>query len=384
MVKASSQNNDKTAQVKSLLSNAGVCFEGYSRMSNRKFSLFQIEPSTRCNLNCLMCPWKNMHESGRDMDMELFSRISPYLTETEEIDFTGSGEPLMNQNLHLMIKASKEAGCRVGFSSNGALLNPDRFNQLFSSGLDWVAVSIDAATEETYRKIRLGGSFSQILKNLEYIGNFRKTNKTDRPRLMIVFVMMKENYAELPDLIEIASGAGVDFVVAKHLDVINNSFHDSKRLFLLPDTNRMAKDLSLVIDLAKTRAKKAGIKFRSYEVSSSQNAICEQNPLKTLFVTVDGMVSPCIGLAYMRQRYFAGQRHDTALCRFGDIKTADLDDIFENEDYVSFRRIFENRSSKSLLRCINSFLNHSILSTKASRIPLAPPACRYCYHLYEV
>ena len=93
------------------------------------------------------------------MDLDLYKSLSRDFSSVEEIDLTGSGEPLMNKNLDQMVRIAKDSGCRVGFSTNGVLLTPDRFDGLLDAGLDWVAFSIDAATSETYQKIRIGASF---------------------------------------------------------------------------------------------------------------------------------------------------------------------------------------------------------------------------------
>ncbi len=352
-------------------------------MLSRKFELIQIEPTTRCNLDCIMCPWRDMHVSGIDMKIDLFRKISKYFPETDEIDLTGSGESLMNPNLVEMVKLGKENGCRVGFSTNGLLLGRDRANRLLETGIDWFAFSIDASKDETYKTIRVGGNLSKVLENIEYIQNYRERNKKRHPMLMIFFVMMKRNYTELPDLVELASCIGVDIVVAKHLDVIVNSVQGQQRIIDAYDSSLNVQDVTKVIDDAKSRAKSSGIKLRVYELADTENAVCEQNPLKTLFVSADGNVSPCISLAYMSQRGFKGGIFETPVLHFGNLQNQDLEDIFESQEYRKFRKIFEERSAKSLLTSVNSFLINFKHISNSTDFPPAPIGCQNCYNLYE-
>jgi MoaA/NifB/PqqE/SkfB family radical SAM enzyme len=331
-----------------------------------------------------MCPWEHLHRSGRDMDLDLYKSLSKDFSSVEEIDLTGSGEPLMNKNLDQMVRIAKDSGCRVGFSTNGVLLSPNRFDELLDAGLDWVAFSIDAATSGTYQKIRIGASFEDTLDNLEYIRSVRNRRNDMRPSLMIFFVMMKANYFELPDMIDLASSFGVNFVVAKNLDVIVNSKNDSDRVFGIPVEDDMATDISRVIEEAKKRAAKLKLNFRVYELTASESPICEQNPLKTLFVSVDGFVSPCISLAYMNHRYFDGQKIETPVYRFGNIKETSLRDIIESRDYVDFRKLFENRLSVSVIESIKSFLLDPNGFPRSRNFPLPPIGCRSCYYLYGI
>lgn len=352
-------------------------------MFQRKFRLLQIEPTTRCNLSCVMCPWKGSHPRGRDMDMDLFRRLSEYFVHTDEVDFTGSGEPLMNENLAEMVRCCKASGCRVGFSTNGVLLTPDRMNGLLDAGLDWVAFSIDAATEETYGKIRVGACLTQVRENLEHMKSLKRSRKSDRPSLMIFFVMMQENYFELPLLIDMAVELGADFVVAKQIDVLARAEHYDKRIFDIDHLTHLSGSIRNVLDEARQKALAAHLKFRVYELSSTQNAVCEQNPLKTLFVSVDGIVSPCISLAYMSHRYFRGEKALTPTCRFGDLNQSGLWEILKSDDYVTFRKFFDDRIRHRFFYNTLSLLTNSLGLDLSEKLPLPPPGCRQCYSLYE-
>lgn len=352
-------------------------------MFQRRFRLFQIEPTTRCNLSCVMCPWKDIHRRGRDMDMELFARISRYFVHTDEVDLTGSGEPLMNENLAEMVRCCKASGCRVGFSTNGVLLRPDRMDELLKAGLDWVAFSIDAATEEIYRKIRVGSALSTVRENLEYIKSLRMFTKNGRPSLMIFFVMMQENYFELPALIDMAAHFRADFVVAKQMDVLVSADHYDKRIFEIDHFTNLKEKFEKVVNESRQKASAAHLKFRIYEVAQSQNAICEQDPLKTLFISATGFVSPCISLAYMNQRYFRGHKIQTPTCRFGNLNTFDFPEILESSEYVSFQNAFKRRTKYRFIHDAISLLTNSIGVKPTPELPLPPHACSHCYNLYE-
>ena len=72
---------------------------GFLPKPRRRFSLFQIEPTSNCNLNCIMCPWTELHTGKSDMSWEVFEKIAEYFPYSEGVDFTGTGEPLLHPDL---------------------------------------------------------------------------------------------------------------------------------------------------------------------------------------------------------------------------------------------------------------------------------------------
>jgi MoaA/NifB/PqqE/SkfB family radical SAM enzyme len=82
-------------------------FKKTGRFAIPQFSLLQVEPTTRCNLNCVMCPWRGQRQGCGDMTPETFQAVLPSFQHTKEIDFTGAGEPLLNPNLETMVSTAK-------------------------------------------------------------------------------------------------------------------------------------------------------------------------------------------------------------------------------------------------------------------------------------
>ena len=182
----------------------------------RPLRLLQVEPTMRCNLRCVMCPWTGPRSGGGDMDWATFQRIVPHLQTADGLDLTGGGEPLMHPRLAEMVAAGKAAGCTVGFSTNGVLLGPQALSDLLAARLDWIAFSIDAAEPATYAAIRQGASLDVVLQNVARVVAAGR----GAPSVSFFFVMMRQNVHELPALIRLAHDLGVRQVVAKNLDVV--------------------------------------------------------------------------------------------------------------------------------------------------------------------
>lgn len=60
-----------------------------------------------------------------------------------------------------------------------------------------IEISIDGATEQTYRRNRPGGDFSQLLRNVEFLS-------TTGTKLTLSMVVQQNNWREIPLLLELA------------------------------------------------------------------------------------------------------------------------------------------------------------------------------------
>lgn len=357
-----------------------------SRRPKKHFHLFQIEPSLQCVLECVMCPWREIRPPGGIMSRETFERIAPYFDQAEEVDFTGGGEPLLNPRLVEMIQAAKQSGCTVGFSTNGLNLTPDLSETLVELQLDWISFSVDAATPEVYQRIRLGSSFETVTQNISALNEIKKSRSSLRPKMMMVFVIMagedpvSQNYQDLPEYISLAKGLGVEQVIAKNLDVILKKEDDARRVF--NHQGAIRPHVFAAIEVAQSRAVQLGLQLRLYSMNPNELAICEHNPLKSLFINWQGRVSPCITMAYLEERVFDGGTVRVQCQTFGDIQTESLPAIWDSPGYQAFRMGFENRLLAERQSMVSALLNDP--SPQPMKFPPAPTSCQTCYYLYGV
>lgn len=177
-----------------------------------------IETSAKCNLKCVMCP-----RVKPDWDLDGFiheailRKIEPFLPCAQHLQLHGLGEPLLSPAFWQILELIRENG--IVFSevnSNGLLLDDDRIQRLVDSDLSLINISLDAATPETYRRIR-GGDFTRAVENIRWLRRRRDDGGRRRPLIVINMTLMVENIRELPAFVELACDLGVDGVQAWHL-----------------------------------------------------------------------------------------------------------------------------------------------------------------------
>lgn len=179
-----------------------------SELANRRKKLWiNLAYDRSCNLACPSCRSEFILYRTKDMPESLrvtHERVKQSLKELSNegyqitLGVTGSGDPFASQ-LYYDLLGSFQGDANLSFhlQTNGVLMSPGRFVPSIRDLTEAVSISVDAVTEETYRKVRKGGSFSALMKNLSWFDNAITAGEFPRLRWWCLnFVVQKDNYQE--------------------------------------------------------------------------------------------------------------------------------------------------------------------------------------------
>jgi MoaA/NifB/PqqE/SkfB family radical SAM enzyme len=355
------------------------------RIRGRPFEAFQIEVTTRCLLRCAMCPRVALADQWPQMDLpwQTFERLASAFDRTRHVHLQGWGEPLLHPRLFDMIALAKGAGCRVGLTTNGMRLELATGQRLLELDPDLIAISIAGATADTHERIRVGSDFALILENVRRLLALRAAQEKRRPKVELSYLMTRANVAELPKAVELAASLGVDELYATNLDYVVTRKHDDLKAFGCPP---LREAFVRTVAEAREKARRLGLAFRPYPLDPEEVAVCEANPLKILFISCDGWVSPCsyMGLAGRADipRRFDGRSLAVPRLRFGNVLEQDLLDIWNSAAYRAFREQLARRRLGVAAWAIGSVGGHEEIFER--KMPPPPEPCRTCYKLYGV
>jgi radical SAM protein with 4Fe4S-binding SPASM domain len=199
----------------------------------------QVEVTGACNLRCRMCLVRYAPAVGRRagaLDLEQFLELVDSVPRLRRLTLQGLGEPLLSPHLLDMVAYAAGRGARVGFNTNGTLLDRGTAERLIAAGLSWLHVSLDGATATTYEDVRHGtglrpqpGQFERVVGNLRGLVQARRAAGSPSPRVQVVFVAMRRNADELEPLVELAAEIGVDELFVQNLSHDFGDAPDSAR-----------------------------------------------------------------------------------------------------------------------------------------------------------
>lgn len=184
-------------------------------------SILEIETSTFCNIipPCVMCYPRifDKRQFNGDIDGLAFERLVPHLREFRTISLHGVGEPLLGKKLFIILDNIDTDKTDVQFNSNGLLLTEDLSRALIAKKLKLIDFSIDAATPETYKKIRRS-DFSLVTKNIQRLSEIKRELGARHPIIKLNMTLMNENLREVVPFIEMAGRLEAEIV---HLGLLN-------------------------------------------------------------------------------------------------------------------------------------------------------------------
>lgn len=170
---------------------------------------FMIEVSTQCNFRCKMCFYHApsggsglfRSPSGllpADRFRLQVDRIHDRFGSFPVLDINGRGEPLLHPDLPELIQYAKMKGFTCTVSTNGSLLSKEMSQALLDAGMDKLAVSLDAADPDAYARIRLGGDYDLVTRNIRQFLELREKHPY-RAELLLRIILQPENgHSHLP------------------------------------------------------------------------------------------------------------------------------------------------------------------------------------------
>ena len=283
--------------------------------------LLIIDPCNYCNLRCPLCP-TGLNDLGRPQAMlsfehfkQYFDPFAPYLFEAYLHNW---GESLLNKQVYSMIHHAQSRNVGTNLSSNFVKLDSSDLDNIIDSGLEYLVVSLDGTSQESYIKYRIGGNYDRVIENLSELLRRRNARGEKTPVVEWQFIVMKQNEHEVGQAEVLSKKLGVDllrFIPVGMPYEFKNRKEVADTWYPTTVEGRVHSDHQ---EQQFGQAAKPGPCFYLY---------------RSMVVNPDGGVSPCC-IVYRKNRDFA----DLNACTIDPLK------IWNNEKYRSARSLYSSQT----------------------------------------
>lgn len=355
----------------------------------------RITSEVRCNLPetsqaCAYCAWdiaKDMERGSPAFRLETLQEMGSFYRCAATLQDCSIGEPTMHKQFGSIVATIDADGKSFGLTSNGQLLVERRRRELLGKNV-MLYVSIDAATAAGFARYR-NDRFDDVIDNLRALCR-EKRAFGNQPRVIVSFIAMRSNVAELPEYFRLMADIGVDAIklrslfldgLANRSVIMNNGYHFDYDAEVLT-----ADELEALIPPARQLAAEHGlsihIEWQDFDVDCSREGapLCSE-PWKTFYMLRRGIMPCCYGYRPLATWDQQGQR---TLAEF-------LQDVFNGPELRHIRaELAAGRLPEYCRGCQNCPVTqrleqgsaaHSLLpiiTLDATSVPACPGAASCC------
>jgi len=316
--------------------------------------------TSRCNMNCAMCSASDLRgRHYKEMSAGDIEHIAGQAEAFRPSFFIGGGEPFARDDIVDVIAAVKGHGHPLGIVTNGLRLDPDRGRKILDLGIEHVMVSIHGPRDVHDAITGVKGAFERVTENLTAF--CRDKGST---RVMLNFVLSRENLEHIDELVELGRRIGVDKVRIEHLlymtddDIRNHeswltdNVGDNAGLTLKVETfvcgqatvDGFAGELPGLLD--EVKAHYGDFVYIKPALSRKETAewyspgYTSDRPCffiwRSLFIDPEGFVIPC--------QYYSDMKLGNAL-------DEPILEIWNSRGYRNLRRLIRDRTPPACSRC---------------------------------
>ncbi|MFH1181030.1 MAG: radical SAM protein [bacterium] len=214
-----------------------------------------LDLTTACNNQCPFCIDKLVLNTGKILDFNYLSGLIKKWSKDglKSVIILGGGEPTIYPDFEKVIQLLKEHGLQIGIVTNGLQMQRiENVGDLFREK-DWIRLSLDAGTDETFQRLHLPRLKITLEKILDDVSRLKKKN----PKLQIGFsflvipgsvcsgIKLADNLGEIFSAAQKAKESGFSYLSLKpfiNFDISRQTDFPADRLEELKSQVKKAKE----------------------------------------------------------------------------------------------------------------------------------------------
>lgn len=289
----------------------------------------ELDTTEVCNLACPGCISEDLVCNKTSFSRERLMEIAKELYEigTKAVILIGGGEPLAHPAVGEFMTYLGEHDIHIGITTNGTLIG--KYHDIISKYSFWTRISMDAATPETFQKLRPAKNGGNLFNSI--IQQMRDLAQTKKGKLGFSYLVRTEadgfgiesNIHEIYDAAKLARDIGCDYFEVKpsyaYAEGIDHALVKHPKERMEEARREIARLDELVTDTFKiTKAINLEDSLNCVQTAQTKTyTTCPVAELRTLITPSGTYVCP----------YWRGKER----FKLGDAHTTSIEDIWNGE-----------------------------------------------------
>jgi len=195
-----------------------------------------LDPIAECNLECYFCVTQRYLRHNRDdvgemrtLPIDYLQQLVRFLSDwgVRGLCISGGGEPSLHKDIYRILSPASLGTMKSAFVTNATNLTPQLAISLM--GCQWVALSVDSADRETYKKVKGVDKFDVVIKNISLLAKLRQKNHST-VSLCFKFLVLPENQGTIYEACKLAKNLGVQDFHVRPVDFERNDIKGHRKL----------------------------------------------------------------------------------------------------------------------------------------------------------
>lgn len=146
-----------------------------------------------------------------DISDEVIEAVKPVYPFLKHAILFGDGEPLVYRGFWDIVKDIRQASsdCLIDFIQNGTLMNDRNIDNILNYEIDVLGLSLGGSSSKSHDYIRKGSSFNETINSFKQLKQAKEQRKVYYPYINALIVVMKTNYKEIPEFVNMCHELGL-------------------------------------------------------------------------------------------------------------------------------------------------------------------------------
>lgn len=284
----------------------------------------EFEVTQGCPLNCKMCEQTFWDEPNQQMSWKQMRHIADQFPNLKWGGINAMGEPNTNKNYFKILKLMSERGVCQEQYTEAQLIPPKHFEKYVKMGFEYVKFSLDAATEETWKKIRPNCSLERSIECVRALDYYKTKHHKHWPEIQFHYLITKQTAGEAVDFLDMVDKLGIDVGNIYYSRLLHN-FKEIKDIYmdippgLIEKIQKKAKQVNIPVSFSQDILKAA----------PANECMAWQMP----YIFPDGTVISCCCMNMQ------GRRDWQRKTRMGNIFEKPFREIWQDKPYTKMRKM---------------------------------------------